>query len=67
MRPVTLDTEYGQYAKWLYLGTAGDVSYVGWDGVTVNMVALLAGALHPIFSTKINSSGTTAANILWGA
>ncbi len=67
-----LDTYYGannsvEFARWLYVGVAGDVSYTKWDGTTQTLVALAAGVWHPIFSIKVNTSGTTATNLAWGS
>lgn len=67
MKAVTTDTPYGEFARWLYVGTAGNVSIVCWDGTTVVMTGLAAGIWHPIYSTMVNSSGTTASNLLWGS
>lgn len=70
---VVLDQLYGdagvatEYARWLYVGVTGNVSYTKWDGTTQVLVGLAAGIWHPIFSLKINSSGTTATNIVWGS
>lgn len=69
---VVLDTTYGsnglaEYARWLYVGSPGDVSYVKWDGTTQLLAALAAGVFHPIYSIKVNSIGTTAAGIVWGS
>lgn len=66
---VTLDTPYGypEYARWLYVGTTGNVTYVKWDGTTQALVGLAAGVWHPIYSIQINSSGTTASNLVWGS
>lgn len=69
---VTLDTPYGlngfpEFARWLYVGVAGDVSYVKWDGTTQVLVGLAAGVWHPIFSLMINSAGTTATSLVWGS
>jgi hypothetical protein len=70
---VTLDTQYGESGalgekmRWLYIGVAGDVSYVKWDGTTQLLVGLTAGVFHPIYSLMINSSGTTATDIVVGS
>lgn len=69
---VTLDTPYGasgkpEYARWLYLGVAGDVSYVKWDGTSQTLVGLAAGVWHPIYSLLINSVGTVATSMVWGS
>jgi len=62
-----LDVDYGEYMTWLYLGTSGNVSYVKWDGTTQVLLNLVAGVFHPIFSLRINTSGTTATNIVVGS
>lgn len=69
---VTLDSPYGdagvpEFARWLYVGGSGNVSYVKWDGTTQTLVGLVAGLWHPIYSKQINSSGTTATNLVWGS
>lgn len=69
---VTADTYYGannsvEFARWLYVGVTGNVSYTKWDGTTQTLVGLAAGVWHPIFSIKVNASGTTATNIAWGS
>jgi len=64
---VTSDTAYGEYARWLYVGTTGAVSYVKWDGTSQTLAALAAGVWHPIYSVMINSVGTTATGLVWGS
>jgi hypothetical protein len=64
---VVADTAYGEFARWLYLGVAGNVSYVKWDGTTQVLVGLAAGVWHPIYSLQVNSSGTTATSLVWGS
>lgn len=63
----TNDVQYGEFMCWMYIGTAGDVSYVKWDGTTETLTGLAAGVWHPIYSVMINSSGTTASNIRVGS
>jgi hypothetical protein len=67
MRTVTLDTAYGEFATWLYVGVAGNVNLTEWDGTTITLTGLAAGVWHPIYSTQVNSSGTTATNLAWGS
>jgi hypothetical protein len=67
MRAVTPDTAYGEFATWLYCGVAGNVSVVQWDGTTIVLTGLVAGVWHPIYSIMINSSGTTATNLVWAS
>lgn len=65
-RAVSLDADFDEYARWLYVGVTGAISYVGWDGTTVVIPSLSAGVFHPIYAKRINTSGTTATNIFWG-
>lgn len=67
MRTVTLDTAYGEFATWLYIGAAGNVNITEWDGTTIVLTGLVAGVWHPIYSLQVNSASTTATNILWGS
>lgn len=69
---VTLDTLYGangsvEFARWLYVGITGNVSYTKWDGTDQTLIGLAAGVWHPVFSTKVNSASTTATSIVWGS
>jgi len=69
---VTLDTLYGpngsvEFARWLYVGVTGNVSYRKWDGTDQTLVGLAAGVWHPIFSIKVNTTGTTATDLVWGS
>ena len=69
---VVLDVPYGtngiqDYARWLYVGVSGNVSYVKWDGTTQVLTGLVAGIWHPILSIMVNSASTTATNIVWGS
>lgn len=66
LEPVA-DTPYGEFMRWLYVGAAGNVSYVKWDGTTETLIGLAGGVFHPIFSIMINSIGTTATNIVVGS
>ncbi len=66
LNPV-LDTQYGEFMTWLYVGVTGNVSYVKWDGTTQVLTGLAAGVWHPIYSVMINSSGTTATGIVVGS
>lgn len=72
MGDVVLDTPYGttgipEFARWLYVGTTGDVSLVKWDGNSQTLVGLAAGVWHPIHSKMINTAGTTATDLVWGS
>lgn len=67
MGDVTLDTAYGEFARWLYVGTTGNVTIVKWDGTTQAILGLAAGVWHPIYSKQVNTAGTTALNIIWGS
>lgn len=60
----SLDVQYGEKMRWIYVGNSGNVSFIAWDGSTVTLTGLVAGVFHPIYSLQINSSGTTATNII---
>lgn len=64
---VTSDVAYGEFARWIYVGVTGNLSYVKWDGTTQILIGLVAGVWHPIYSIMINSAATTATNIVWGS
>lgn len=69
---VVLDTYYGannsiEYARWVYIGTTGNLSYTKWDGTDQTLIGLAAGVWHPIYSIKINTASTTATNLVWGS
>lgn len=66
---VTPGTPYGnpEFASWLYVGVAGNVSYVKWDGTTQILTNMLAGIWHRMESIMINTAGTTATGLVWGS
>lgn len=69
---VVADTLYGpngsvEFARWLYAGVTGTVSYRKWDGTDQTLVGLAAGVWHPIYSIRVNSVGTTATDLVWGS
>jgi hypothetical protein len=66
LNPV-LDTFYGEKMQWIYVGTTGNISYTKWDGTNQVLVGLQAGIWHHILSLRINSTGTTASNIVVGS
>lgn len=68
----TADTYYGangsvEFARWLYVGVTGNVSYTKWDGTNQTLVGLAAGVWHPVYSIRVNSASTTAMDIVWGS
>jgi hypothetical protein len=64
---VLTDVAYGEYARWLYVGVTGDLSYVKWDGGTQVLANIAQGVWHPIHSIMVNSAGTTATDLVWGS
>jgi hypothetical protein len=67
MDDVTPGTPYGEFAEWLYVGVTGDVSIIKWDGSTQILKAMAAGIWHRMGSIGVNTSGTTATNLVWGS
>jgi hypothetical protein len=69
---VVLDNYYGanssvEFARWLYIGVTGNVSYTKWDGTNQTLIGLAAGVWHPVFSIKVNTALTTATSLVWGS
>jgi hypothetical protein len=67
-----LNTMYGangsvEFARWLYAGVTGNVSYRKWDGTDQTLIGLSAGVWHPVFSIMVNAAGTTATDLVWGS
>ena len=48
----------------IYIGGAGDVAVVGEDNVAVTFVGLLVGTFAPIVCKRVNSTNTTATNLI---
>jgi hypothetical protein len=69
MGAVILNTRYNgfEFANWLYVGTTGNVNLMQWDGTTIILNNMLGGIWHPVASTMILSSGTTATDLVWGS
>lgn len=69
---VVVDSYFGpnnsvEFARWLYVGVSGDVSYTKWDGTEQTLIGLAAGVWHPIFAIRVNSAGTDATDMVWGS
>jgi len=62
------DQDYGEFARWIYVGQAGNLQFTDWAGNTVFLPNLTVG-LHPWASIRIQSANTTIpANMLvWGS
>lgn len=58
-------TDFTAEVRQLYIGTAGDVSVVNQDNSVCTFKNVLAGSmLGPFFLKRVNSSLTTASNIV---
>lgn len=66
MGAVTLDTPYGEFANWLYVGSSGDVSIIKWDG-TNQVLADMPVGWHRMGTIGVNASGTNAGDLVWGS
>lgn len=58
----TLDGDHE--TRGLYVGVTGDVAVVMAGGETVTFVGLASGVIHPLRVTRVNSTNTTATNIV---
>ena len=58
-----------EVARWIYVGTTGNLSYTKWDGTIEVLPNLAAGIWHPIYATSITTANTTiaAAQLRWGS
>lgn len=57
-------TDLANYARGLWVGTAGDVKVDTAGGNTVTFVAAAAGAIIPVRTKRVYATGTTASNIV---
>lgn len=48
----------------IYVGVSGDVKINTMEGAAATYVGLAAGVIHPIYATRIWTTGTTATSIL---
>lgn len=51
-------------ARALYVGVAGDVVCVNASGTAITFVGVSAGSILPVKTTRVNSTSTTATNIV---
>jgi len=51
-------------SRWIYVGGAGAVNLLTISGTTVTFAAVPVGTLIPIRAVRINSTSTTATNLL---
>ena len=63
---VTTNIDFDEYARWLYVGVTGNISYVKWDGSSQTLSNVTGGVWHPICAVRVNSAGTTASGLVWG-
>lgn len=56
----------GGIARAFYIGGSGNVALVDAAGNTVTITAPAVGVWHPVMVTRIQSTNTTATNILVG-
>lgn len=61
--PVVLDALVNP-TRGIYVGGSGNVAVVMASGKTVTLTALAAGVIHPFSVTKVNTTNTTATNII---
>ena len=52
------------FTRAIYVGGTGDLAVVMIDGTTVTFKAVPAGTLLPVAVTRVNSTGTSATNIV---
>lgn len=57
-------SNFSQEARGLYIGGAGNVVAVTRTGTAVTFTGVLAGSVLPITCVRVNSTSTTATNIV---
>ena len=57
-------TNLTYYPRGVYVGGAGNVAAVDWDGTAVTFVGVQAGTILPIRPRRINSTNTTATSLV---
>jgi hypothetical protein len=57
-------TDFTRRVRGLYVGGAGDISAVFSDGSTATLAGVPAGSVLPAYIRRVNSTGTTATNIV---
>lgn len=62
---ITPGTAYGEVARAIWVGGAGNIVVTLVDGSNLTFTAITAGTLLPIYSVLIISAGTTATNLIW--
>lgn len=63
---VTAGVDLDTPSRGLYVGGAGDVAVTTIGGTTATFIDVPAGAVLPIRATRVESTGTTATNIIAG-
>lgn len=48
----------------IFVGGAGNISMVGLDGAAFTLTGVLAGVVYQIAGLRINTTGTTATNLI---
>lgn len=57
-------TDLSAIPRALYVGTAGDISVTGADGLAATFVGVPGGQILPVRARRVRATGTTASNIL---
>ncbi len=57
-------TDLTTAARALYIGVAGNVALETTEGTVLTFVGLLAGSILPVRTIRVNSTDTTATNII---
>ena len=57
-------TKFAQSARGIYVGVGGDVVLLGEGGEVVTFTGALAGTVLPVRCVRVNSTSTTATNMV---
>lgn len=57
-------TNFSREVRAVYVGVGGDIAIVAADGAVVTLKNVVAGSLLPIRPVRVNSTNTTATNLV---
>jgi len=55
---------FGFVARAIYVGTTGDITLVTPNDVVLTFVGVPGGVILPVMCTRVNSTGTSASNMV---
>jgi len=60
----TVGDSFPEMTKWIHCGGDGNIAAVRRDGTAITFTACKAGVWYPISARRVNSTNTTATNLV---